>query len=252
MTEGLQAMLSMSKAMNAGQAGGYFSKEDYYLRDAELGQNSKWCGEGARALGLDGPVREEDVRSLCRGEDPGGNRIVSYKLTHDKGTGAVVGYFEGHPLKDCLSMAKMVPKQENCFFQALLSSVTTISTIADISLCYGVSLCCIQSPIRIKTVFRKFLQFGPFRLARTRKPSVPDRVHLVYQVLWLLTSPSLAHGVGSKDVDNCYMLGGAAANQAYVVLPTPMLVHRSSQFLCDYLVWHKWNMIPYDVICCPC
>ena len=33
-------MLSMSNAMSAGQAGGDFSKEDYYLRDAELGQNA--------------------------------------------------------------------------------------------------------------------------------------------------------------------------------------------------------------------
>ena len=74
-------MLSMSHAMNAGQAGGYFSKEDYYLRDAELGQNSGWCGEGAKALGLDGSVHEEEFRSLCRGEDPGGRRIVSYRRT---------------------------------------------------------------------------------------------------------------------------------------------------------------------------
>ena len=80
-------MLSKPQAMNAGQAGGYFSKEDYYLRDAELGGNSQWCGEGARALGLEGAVREEEFRALCRGEEPGGNRIVSYKLTYDKETG---------------------------------------------------------------------------------------------------------------------------------------------------------------------
>jgi len=37
----------------------------------------------------------------------------------------------------------------------------------------------------------------------------------LFQVSWLLTSPLMAHGVGSKDVDNCYkMLGGAVANQA--------------------------------------
>ena len=80
-------MLSKPTAMNAAQAGGYFSKEDYYLRDAELGQNSRWCGEGARALGLEGPVREEDFRALCLGEDPNGNRIISYHPTRDKETG---------------------------------------------------------------------------------------------------------------------------------------------------------------------
>lgn len=83
-------MLSKPQAMNAGQVGGYFSKEDYYLRDAELGHNSGWCGEGARALRLDGPVREEEFRALCRGEDPGGNRIISYKLRYDKETGATI------------------------------------------------------------------------------------------------------------------------------------------------------------------
>jgi hypothetical protein len=67
-------MLSKPQAMNAGQAGGYFSKEDYYLRDAELGGNSEWCGKGARARGREGAVREEEFRALCRGEDPGGNR----------------------------------------------------------------------------------------------------------------------------------------------------------------------------------
>ena len=81
-------MLSRPQAMNAGQAGGYFSKEDYYLRDAELGGNSRWCGEGARALGLEGPVREEEFRALCRGEDPGGKRIIKYKPTRDEVTGA--------------------------------------------------------------------------------------------------------------------------------------------------------------------
>jgi len=76
-------MLSI-RAMNAAQAGGYFSKEDYYLRDAELGANSGWCGEGARALGLEGAVGEEEFRALCRGEDPFGSRIIDYQLSYDE------------------------------------------------------------------------------------------------------------------------------------------------------------------------
>lgn len=80
-------MLSLSRPMKVGQADGYFFREDYYLREAECGQNSRWCGEGAKALGLDGPVREEDFRRLCLGEDPAGNRIVSYKLGVDRDGG---------------------------------------------------------------------------------------------------------------------------------------------------------------------
>lgn len=83
-------MLSISPGMSAGQAGGYFSREDYYLRDAELGSNSRWCGEGARALGLEGPVREEDFRALCRGEDPAGNRIVAPRLSRDRESGELI------------------------------------------------------------------------------------------------------------------------------------------------------------------
>jgi len=83
-------MLSMSPAMSAGQAGRYFSKEDYYLRSTELGENSKWCGEGAQALGLDGPVREEEFRALCHGDGPSGKRIVNYNKTHDKAADAAV------------------------------------------------------------------------------------------------------------------------------------------------------------------
>jgi hypothetical protein len=45
-------------------------QEDYYLRDADLGGNSQWCGEGARALGLEGAVGEEEFRALCRGGSP--------------------------------------------------------------------------------------------------------------------------------------------------------------------------------------
>ena len=57
-------------------------------KDAEVGRNSLWCGKGAEALGLSGPVREEDFRSLCRGEDPAtGARIVAPKITRDKESG---------------------------------------------------------------------------------------------------------------------------------------------------------------------
>ena len=76
-------MLSI-RAMNATQAGSYFSKEDYYIRDAELGANSMWCGGGTRELGLEGEVGEDAFRALCRGEDPGGNRIIFYQLSYDE------------------------------------------------------------------------------------------------------------------------------------------------------------------------
>ena len=63
-------MLSLSRGMGAGQAGGYFSREDYYLKDDALDQNSRWYGNGAEVLGLRGPVGKDDLRALCAGRDP--------------------------------------------------------------------------------------------------------------------------------------------------------------------------------------
>jgi len=76
--------MSISPSMKAEQAGGYFTREDYYLGGAEEG-NSRWCGGGAEALELEGSVREEEFRALCRGEDLEGKRIVTHKRFREKG-----------------------------------------------------------------------------------------------------------------------------------------------------------------------
>jgi len=82
--------MSLSPGMSAGHAGGYFSKEDYYLQGEDLGENSLWVGKGSRELGLEGQVREEEFRALCQGEDPVGNRLVSPKVSRDMETGAII------------------------------------------------------------------------------------------------------------------------------------------------------------------
>ncbi|MBU5612174.1 MobF family relaxase [Geomonas azotofigens] len=82
--------MSVSPGMAAGQAGGYFSREDYYLRGTETEGASHWYGRGAKALGLDGPVGEEEFRALCRGEDLQGNRIVAPKLSRDRESGLLI------------------------------------------------------------------------------------------------------------------------------------------------------------------
>ncbi|BCO11234.1 hypothetical protein GEOBRER4_n1003 [Citrifermentans bremense] len=69
-------MMTLSRGMTAGHAGGYFSREDYYLGGAEEPGASLWCGKGAEALGLTGPVSPEDFRAVCRGESPGGGTLV--------------------------------------------------------------------------------------------------------------------------------------------------------------------------------
>ena len=77
-------MMTLSPAMMAEQAAGYFSREDYYLGGSEAGSTC-WFGRGAEALGLAGPVREEGFRALCLGEDPEGKRIVKHRPMREKG-----------------------------------------------------------------------------------------------------------------------------------------------------------------------
>ena len=62
-------MVSMSKAMSAGQAGTYFSKDNYYIKDGvtELG---KWGGNTTEALGLSGDVEQKNFVELLNGYAP--------------------------------------------------------------------------------------------------------------------------------------------------------------------------------------
>lgn len=62
-------MVSMSKAMSAGQAGTYFSKDNYYIKDGvtELG---KWGGNTTEALGLSGAVEQKNFIELLNGYAP--------------------------------------------------------------------------------------------------------------------------------------------------------------------------------------
>jgi len=71
-------MLSISKGMSSSDASSYHSKEDYYLRSAENGANSRWAGEGAAALGLTGTVDKDTFKALCEGKNPAnGEQLVA-------------------------------------------------------------------------------------------------------------------------------------------------------------------------------
>ena len=64
-------MLSLSP-VSAGQAGNYFTKDDYYTK--EQGQ---WQGRGAESLGLRGAVEKDDFKRLIQGFDREGNPLVT-------------------------------------------------------------------------------------------------------------------------------------------------------------------------------
>ncbi|HBG06920.1 MAG TPA: hypothetical protein DDY22_15550 [Geobacter sp.] len=84
-------MMSISPGMSAGQAGSYFSQEDYYLKGADQGEHSRWFGKGAQSLELSGQVKEVEFRGLCAGRHPvSGERIVTPRLVRDRKTGKLV------------------------------------------------------------------------------------------------------------------------------------------------------------------
>lgn len=61
--------------ISAGQAGQYFEKDDYYLKEGGV-----WQGRGAASLGLHGRVDKEEFKALLVGRDPDGNSLIKKRL----------------------------------------------------------------------------------------------------------------------------------------------------------------------------
>ncbi|RJQ14441.1 conjugative relaxase [Candidatus Parcubacteria bacterium] len=114
--------------ISAGQAGQYFEKDDYYLKEGGV-----WQGRGAAALGLHGRVDKDEFKALLVGRDPDGNPLITkkavdieqgkdragmdltfsapksvsimaladenVKIAHDKAVSRVLGYIEDHNIQ---------------------------------------------------------------------------------------------------------------------------------------------------------
>ncbi|HWZ64744.1 MAG TPA: MobF family relaxase [Steroidobacteraceae bacterium] len=61
--------MALARNITARHAATYYEMDDYYTRDRSP---SEWHGEGARALGLSGPVDREVFANLVEGRIPGG------------------------------------------------------------------------------------------------------------------------------------------------------------------------------------
>lgn len=67
-------MMTMSKALSAGQAKNYYqkeytsAKENYYSGGGEV--TGRWSGELAEQCNLTGEVQSEQYERLCAGQDP--------------------------------------------------------------------------------------------------------------------------------------------------------------------------------------
>lgn len=75
-------MLSSSN-LKSEQADSYFEQDDYYSKEEGPG-GSRWLGEGAKKLGLEGGVEKKDFSQLLKGYSPGGDRLFSREIDQKK------------------------------------------------------------------------------------------------------------------------------------------------------------------------
>ncbi|MCM7828785.1 MobF family relaxase [Enterobacter roggenkampii] len=66
-------MMSVAPVASAGEAAGYYSNSDNYYFLGSL--QSLWMGEGAKALGLEGNIRGDDLTAVLEGRLPDGSRL---------------------------------------------------------------------------------------------------------------------------------------------------------------------------------
>jgi len=95
----------------------------------------------------------------------------------------------GHPIKGCPSRAKRSLCKKKRFFKPCRFQSSASLPLPLFHSCFDVSLCCTSHPSgsRLLATLRRFN--SPFRISRTRKPSVPGRVQLVVSGLVVVNQP---------------------------------------------------------------
>ena len=77
-------MISVAAVGSAGDAAGYYARDNYYTADQHEGA-STWAGEGAGELGLSGPVDAEAFGRVLAGELPNGAVLDAKRGEHRPG-----------------------------------------------------------------------------------------------------------------------------------------------------------------------
>lgn len=78
-------MISLSAVSSSGGASSYYTQDNYYTADEEVG-TSAWEGEGAKALELEGPVDAKTFEAVLAGTLPDGSVIDAKRGEHRPGT----------------------------------------------------------------------------------------------------------------------------------------------------------------------
>lgn len=77
-------MISVAAVSSAGDAAGYYARDNYYTADQAEGA-SAWAGQGALELGLTGPIDALTFEKLLRGELPDGTMLDAKRGEHRPG-----------------------------------------------------------------------------------------------------------------------------------------------------------------------
>lgn len=77
-------MISVAAVSSAGDAAGYYARDNYYTADQAEG-SSAWAGRGAAELGLTGPVDAKAFERVLRGELPDGTALDAKRGEHRPG-----------------------------------------------------------------------------------------------------------------------------------------------------------------------
>ena len=77
-------VVSIGAVASPAQGVSYYERDGYYARDDPAHREaSAWIGEGAEALGLDGPVAPDSFKSVLEGEVPDGSGRRLGRLDRD-------------------------------------------------------------------------------------------------------------------------------------------------------------------------
>lgn len=114
--------------VSAAQAENYYEKDDYYTQgDPDLESDTKWHGQGAQTLHLEGPVDKQQFQQLLHGQTPDGKSLHSRAIDPTNHRAATDYTFSA---PKSVSIAALIQKDKRVI-QAHDQAVTTALTVLE-------------------------------------------------------------------------------------------------------------------------
>ena len=114
--------------VSAAQAENYYEKDDYYTQgDPDLESDTKWHGQGAQTLHLEGPVDKQQFQQLLHGQTPDGKSLHSRQIDPTNHRAATDYTFSA---PKSVSIAALIQKDKRVI-QAHDQAVTTALSVLE-------------------------------------------------------------------------------------------------------------------------